>query len=65
MDALTEGGITKLAGMKNSDEDPVFQPTLQILNVRKVNASGNQDRFRVRIDLNVFALFCVVPCIKQ
>lgn len=33
--------------MSNSEEDPAFEPTLQIINVKKVNSSGNQDRFRI------------------
>lgn len=47
MDALTRGAIGKIAGMKSSEEDPAFQPTVQVINLRKVNASGSQDRFRI------------------
>lgn len=47
MDALTQGAIARIANMKNSEDDPAFQPTLQVINIKKVGAGGNQDRFRV------------------
>lgn len=47
MDVLTQGAISRIASMSTSEEDPFFEPTLQIINVKKVNSSGNQDRFRI------------------
>ena len=44
---LTQGAITRIYGMNGTDDDPSFQPTLQIINLRKVTNNGTQDRFRV------------------
>lgn len=34
--------------LQNSEQDPSFQPTLQVINVKKVNNNtSNQDRFRL------------------
>ena len=55
MEQLTQGAVTRIFGMNGTDDDTSFQPTLQIINVRKVTNSGNQDRFRVSISIN--------PCI--
>jgi Replication factor-A protein 1, N-terminal domain len=54
MDTLTQGAVAKIAGMKNSEEDPSFQPIVQVINLRKVNASGSQDRYRVSLLLQCF-----------
>ena len=47
MEQLTQGAVTRIFGMNGTDDDVSFQPTLQIINVRKVTNNGNQDRFRV------------------
>lgn len=47
MEQLTQGSVSRIFGMNGTDDDPSFTPTLQIINVRKVTNSGNQDRFRV------------------
>ncbi|CAB9518541.1 Replication protein A 70 kDa DNA-binding subunit [Seminavis robusta] len=49
MESLSPNAITRISRMSNSDEDPSFQPTLQVLNIRKVNNSGAQDRYRIVI----------------
>jgi len=43
---LTQGAISRIFGMGNSEEDRSFQPILQVLNIKKV-AAGGGDRFRV------------------
>ena len=64
MDSLTSNAVTRVNGMQSSDDDLSFQPTLQIINIRKVNKnSSTQDRYRVSqlIDRNKHCCWCILP----
>jgi Replication factor-A protein 1, N-terminal domain len=71
MDALTSNAIARINGMQNSEDDMSFQPTLQIINLRRVNKSNTtQERYRVsaagmewhHATLLVGTNFCVLTC---
>jgi Replication factor-A protein 1, N-terminal domain len=48
MDALTTNAISRINGMANSEDDLSFQPTLQIINIKRVGKSNStQERYRV------------------
>lgn len=47
MTSLTTNAISKFMGMSAQQDDPSFQPTVQVIHVKKIDAKNGEDRYKV------------------